>query len=396
MGSFVGDSNALSGLKFEEGLFIEAFEEGYCLLLEEINLSSKEVLQCIEDAIDSGVLSFQNNEKVIQYQMNPNFCLIATQNPNKGKYAGKRQDLGMKFLSKFTIIEFPEFTESELLEIANGLADGFGYYKEISTLQERKKIIEDLVSFHVEWSKNKLIEDDIQCFTIREISAAVKAISEGEDPVKAIIIIYGARYLSDIKKELIKTLQKKESFKNKNVEFNFKIPEDFHNCFPSKSLSQALESILFSFKNGRNVIISGKQGTGKISLALWAGQYFGKKHYHYNPDESFLFICTGDKKPLDLKGKQKPSDKNTLEKSCKFITFEFGILINTINDGKVCILENIEQLQHTTTERLNDFLDKKYNDEQPKIKVPENPDWKDGIEIHKDYRLLCCGCRKNK
>ena len=120
-----------------------------------------------------------------------------------------------------------------------------------------------MVLFHVEWSKNKLIEDDIQCFTIREISADVKEISEGEDPLKAIIIIYDIRYLSDIKKELIKTVQKKESFKNKNVEFNFKIPEDFHICFPSKSLNQALESILFSFKNGRNVIISGKQGTRK-------------------------------------------------------------------------------------------------------------------------------------
>ena len=63
-----------------------------------------------------------------------------------------------------------------------------------------------MVLFHVEWSKNKLIEDDIQCFTIREISAAVKEISEGEDPLKEIIIIHDMRYLSDIKKELIKTL----------------------------------------------------------------------------------------------------------------------------------------------------------------------------------------------
>lgn len=139
MGSFVGDSNALSGLKFERGVFIEAFEEGYCLLLDEINLASKEVLQCIEDAIDSRVLSFQNNGEVIQINMHPNFCLIATQNPNKGKFAGKRQDLGVKFLSKFTIIEFPGFTENELLEIANGLAEGFGYYKESDNNEEKKK-----------------------------------------------------------------------------------------------------------------------------------------------------------------------------------------------------------------------------------------------------------------
>ena len=140
MGTFVGDNNTLSELKFQKGLFVEAFEEGYCLLLDEINLASKEVHQCIEDAIDSKVLSFQNNGEVIPIKMHPNFCLIATQNPNKGKFAGKRQELGIKFLSKSTIIEFPGFTEEELLEIANGLAQGFGYYDEKKDLDKRKKI----------------------------------------------------------------------------------------------------------------------------------------------------------------------------------------------------------------------------------------------------------------
>lgn len=119
-----------------------------------------------------------------------------------------------------------------------------------------------------------MIEDDIQCFTIREISASVKAISEGEDPFKVITIIYGARYLSNLKKELITTLKKRESFKNGSTDLNYKIPNDFHNCLPTKSLSQAIESILFSFKKERNAIISGKQGTGKTSLALWIGEYF--------------------------------------------------------------------------------------------------------------------------
>ena len=165
-------------------------------------------------------------------------------------------------------------------EIAKGLADGFGYYNE--KYDEREKIIDDLVSFHFEWSKNKLIEDDIQCFTIREISAVVKALSKGEDPFKTIVIIYGSRYSSNIKEALINTLKKKDSFKDKNYELNFKIPDDFHKCYPAHSFMLALESILFSFKQGRNVIITGKQGTGKTSLAIWAGQYFEKKIRHMN------------------------------------------------------------------------------------------------------------------
>jgi midasin (ATPase involved in ribosome maturation) len=39
------------------------------------------------------------------------FALIATQNPNKGLFANKRQNLGKKFMSKFQVITFPEFTE---------------------------------------------------------------------------------------------------------------------------------------------------------------------------------------------------------------------------------------------------------------------------------------------
>ena len=57
LGSFVGDGDSLSGLKFVKGKFVKAYEEGYWLLLDEINLASKEVLQSIEDAIDNKVLS---------------------------------------------------------------------------------------------------------------------------------------------------------------------------------------------------------------------------------------------------------------------------------------------------------------------------------------------------
>ena len=55
LGSFVGDGDSL--LKFVKGKFVKAYEEGYWLLLDEINLASKEVLQSIEDAIDNKVLS---------------------------------------------------------------------------------------------------------------------------------------------------------------------------------------------------------------------------------------------------------------------------------------------------------------------------------------------------
>ena len=44
-------------------------------------------------------------------QKNPNFALIATQNPNKGTFEGKRQELGTEFLSRFQRIYYPDITK---------------------------------------------------------------------------------------------------------------------------------------------------------------------------------------------------------------------------------------------------------------------------------------------
>ena len=126
LGSYIGDQNSFAGIKMIDGDFIIAFREGFPLLLDEINLASKDVLQSIEEALDSGILSVEMPGKPLQeIKAHPNFTLIATQNPNKGLFSGKRKDLGLKFLSRFQVIEFPEIFE-ELDEIAEGLATRFG------------------------------------------------------------------------------------------------------------------------------------------------------------------------------------------------------------------------------------------------------------------------------
>ncbi len=54
---FIGNKNYLSGLKIVEGPFFKAFKEGIPLILDEINLASEEILQCIEGALDSGEIN---------------------------------------------------------------------------------------------------------------------------------------------------------------------------------------------------------------------------------------------------------------------------------------------------------------------------------------------------
>ena len=105
--------------------------------------------------------------------------MIATQNQNKGFFENKRQNLGKKFMSKFQIIIFPEFSENELNQIAIGLANNFKFKGD-------KKILEELIKFHKAWARYEDIKDDVQCFTVRVIA---KAFSEGRNIYDTIMTI---------------------------------------------------------------------------------------------------------------------------------------------------------------------------------------------------------------
>lgn len=73
---------------FNKQPFTVAFEKGYWLLLDEINLAQDNVLQCIEEAIDTGTLVIKDSSEasahVKKIPMHENFRLFATQNPNSG------------------------------------------------------------------------------------------------------------------------------------------------------------------------------------------------------------------------------------------------------------------------------------------------------------------------
>jgi midasin (ATPase involved in ribosome maturation) len=142
LGKIVGDKNSLAGISSQEGHFLKAFKYGHPLILDEINLGSQTVLQCIEKALDSEIINIEIAGFPLTIIRNhPNFALIATQSPNKRFFENKRQNLGKKFIPKFQVITFPEFSENELNQIAIGLANYFNFKGD-------KKILEELVKFH--------------------------------------------------------------------------------------------------------------------------------------------------------------------------------------------------------------------------------------------------------
>ena len=374
----MGDKNSLAGISAKEGNFLKAFKEGYPLLLDEINLASPSVLQCIEEAIDSDILSIENSGfGFIRIEKHPDFALIATQNPNKGLFANKRQNLGKKFMSKFQVITFPEFTEEELKQIAIGLANNFGFKGD-------QRILFDLVNFHKKWSISEEIKNDVQCFTIREIAASVKAFSKGENIYDTVMTIYGARYEKNLKEKLEHLLRSFNSFKDIKSD-DLIIPKNFPPCFENKSLLQAIKSVKFSLENNRNVIISGKEGVGKTQLALWFAEWYTKEK-NINKKNIAYCLCTEELRCSDLIGRQNPTNKT--EPGKDLIEWNNGYLTSTIENGGVVILDALDQAPTTVTERINSVLDKKYDEEDAIFEVPENPQ-KNEIKINPNFRLIC-------
>jgi len=176
---------------------------------------SKTVLCSLQEAIGSGILSITISGKgYIHKVKHEKFCLVATQNPNKGAFKGKRQDLDIDFLSRYNKVNF-EIDSIELHEISQGLAKEFGFIEENmdeNKVKTRKKIIEDLVNFHIEWINNYLSDDDVQCFTIREISSTIKAIPNKNNSIfQCVYNIYVSRYKKNERKKLLNVLKKYQS-----------------------------------------------------------------------------------------------------------------------------------------------------------------------------------------
>ena len=388
---FIGNKNSLSGLKIVEGPFLRAFKEGIPLILDEINLASEDILQCIEGALDSDEININiSGIGAISQKKKEGFCLIATQNPNKDNYMNKRQNLSKNFVSHFQIINFPCFEIEELKEIALKLFESFNNGKEL----EKKDIraINDLIEFHKEWTSLDEVKNELICFTIREIAATVKAyIDENKQNIfKIVKVIYGSRYTNEKKLKMFNILKKYDSFKNGlNEKMKNRLDYDIPGFYPNKVLNEVLESAMFSLEKKRNIMIVGNFGTGKSHIAREITKLYNSK---INKQEFYHFICTEETKISDLIGYISPRREKDINQDEIIMEWKEGFLSNSIENGTIVILDNLQEADSTITERLNGLLDIKYDEGKKKgakrkFDIPENPN-KSSIDIHKDFRII--------
>ena len=408
-----GDKDKFAGIKYIKGPLLKALTtKNTAFLMDEANLSPIEVLQALEAVIDNGYLVYEDKGKLIRVDVPKDFCCILTLNPSKGKFSGTRQELPESFKNKFISIEFPEMKKEELYAITDGASKAFGVDKKVENCNQ---FIDDFISFHMEWSKNEKIQDDVACLVIRDILAVLHIILEGEDPTETIMNIYGARYIEDIKKEMKDVLSKYSSFKNYNVNYE-KITKNFpKDCFMNKNTLELIYTCIFSLRHGRHPIIAGNIGTGKKMLACKLADYFNEHIAEKNSDNNeeydkassnnmntstnisvksknnknddtteYIVYCTKSSKVEDLMGKPKVSNN----KNEDLIQWQDGPLIKAVREGKPLILLGIHELQSSVLEYMNDLLDRKYDGKQRFLNNPNNPN-EPYIPIHKNFRLIC-------
>ena len=375
-----GDPDSPAGLKTIDGVFLRAFRDGYPLLLDEINLANESVLQFLLEAISSGVLSIIINGKGLQeINMHEDFCLIATQNPPTGMFAGKRNNFSIDFLAKFSKVKF-EIDLEELKEITKGSAKEFNYNNE--------KVIDEMVKFHEKWVSNYVKDDDVQCFTIRDILATIKLISENKGIFESINSIYGARYPKQMKLKLQEVLNEFPLLSQRLEGFKQILDENFPFCYDNETLIKTVNQCIFSLENGRNIIISGNEGCGKSFLSKMISKYYDSKHFEKNQLNNITnyCICTNKLECSDLLGNQKPSDK--IQEGEEMLVWKNGFLTDGIKNGFTVVLDNINEAPSTVTERLNGLLDKTYDNKEAFFELPENPN-ENKIKINPNFRIIC-------
>jgi midasin (ATPase involved in ribosome maturation) len=216
--------------------------------------------------------------------------------------------------------------------------------------------------------------------------------------------IYGARYPK--KEKMKKILNEYENLKEKQKK-KLKLPKNFPKCFENDNLIQAINSALFSLKNGRHVLLVGEEGSGLTQVARWSAEAFSNK----SPHSPYLCICSKKLQCEDLIGITVPNftnklddtsasgtDNNSIKNEEKYnneiLKFKEGFLVKAIKRGKCVIFDQINEAPSTVYERLNGLLDKKYDDEDNKFSVPEYSE-KTNFRINKNFRIICT-CNNTK
>ncbi|BAM40976.1 uncharacterized protein TOT_030000237 [Theileria orientalis strain Shintoku] len=113
---YIGQHHFQGGrMVFEYGTLVVAMKYGYWVILDELNLASSEILECLNRILDDNreIYISETNETI---KCHEDFMIFATQNPSDSIYGGRKQ-LSRSFTNRFIQLFFDEISNEDLKTI---------------------------------------------------------------------------------------------------------------------------------------------------------------------------------------------------------------------------------------------------------------------------------------
>ena len=377
---------------FRSGAFTEAFVNGYVLLLDEMSLASPVIIQAILSFLDSKQIYIDNMEHFDIRAMDPNFRIIATQNPAGSEY--KRTRLSDSIKDYFRVLDneqFPPISADELNKITERLLKK----QRVNVDSELLKKLMDVHCFERD-AKSCLHK---KMYTLRDINRMISILSRGNQITsynrdsffKAARLVYNLDCLIDdditkysskmkyiIKYQDIINSQRNIIHPNYPMTFiNASVFTDFYN-----QIDMALSS-------GSHVLVCADDEFIARRYTYAFLYYLNDKHnsvnVEYGKQYSTLYCSKAITSEQLIGSSQLIRDKKTSELLPKWID---SPLVESIIAGKICVLQNMGTMNSNSLERLNNILEIEFHDKNAynTVRFDERPE--SDIEINNDFRII--------
>lgn len=326
---------------FQPGPFTEAFKKGYWILLDELSLAPPSVLQSIEAALDSGRLTVQEIGGTREINMNENFFLVCTMNPNSDEYS--RFNIQEEFLDRFLCLHFDNLSEIEMKKILKQKCPNENNYE---------FMIKQIVKAHSVYSCKNM-------YTLREMDRAAILLNKTHFIADKIIdILYRTRAGDDLKT------------------YNNDPENPFENLDSQKTAKFNYGKLAYDcLKAGFNIILESEINKDISKLAEAIAKKFNKDK------QPLIMTMTNELHVSDITEFSVPYTDDVFGRNDLKIKVKKGIFYKAMTEGRIVIINNLEQGNTRVVESLNDIFD-------CNVLYESTINFKRIDKIHEDFRII--------